>query len=69
MTQSTPSSRPDVIGPPSSGVYAEARRRLDAWQTAGCAGPLRAFGRVGGGLPGEVPTAPLGPGAGGDLGW
>ncbi len=37
----TPSSRSDVISPPSPGVYAEARRRLDA-----LAKPVGALGRL-----------------------
>jgi nicotinate-nucleotide--dimethylbenzimidazole phosphoribosyltransferase len=41
LTPATPTSRFDVISPPSPGVYAEARRRLDA-----LAKPIGALGRL-----------------------
>ena len=41
LIRSTPTSRSDVISPPSPGAYAEARRRLDA-----LAKPLGSLGRL-----------------------
>ena len=69
LSLTTRSSCPDVISPPSPDVYAEARSRLDALaKPVGRAGPARGFGRVAGGLPGDLPATSLGPGAGSDHG-
>ncbi len=69
LSPTTQSSRSDVISPPSPGVYAEARRRLDALaKPVGALGRLEDLAAWVAACQGDLPATALGPGTGGDLG-